>query len=594
MTNHSTRYGSAHVAPTATRFVLYGRKSNEREDRQMRSLGDQEKLAREDAARLGLDVAFCIIEAKSAKNTGAREGFARMVRLIEDGMADGILCWHPDRLARNAVDGGWIIDLLDRGKLRDMRFLSYTFDNTPEGKFALGMVFSQAKYYVDKLSGEVQRGMREMRQEGGFPHYVPEGYKNARDDSGRKTVVPDPDRFPLLRRAFELVLSETYPPAEVRRLLNAWGYQTRTTHKRPGGPVSESGFYRMLGNPFYAGRCKDGDDWYKGRHEPLLTEAEFDRLQRIVGRSSNLIYRKHRFTYARGLFTCGNCGCQITATFAKGRHGRGSWTYYHCTNRRGGCSRQGTREEIVEAAVTGILARIAVPPELEPTISKMAETELRTLWRGEVNVSENAAARLQAARSERDRLLPLLLKGVLGEDEYREGRVRLDTEVESLEQESARSAGQLEAQIQSVQNAVSFAVGAGRVFVEGEPEMKRRVIELLTTNRVLTPGNPLLKPNPVLMPFLDFAAGVNEFKPSKTGSRSKKESPRDRELSFGRPNKNRIKLVELDANESPFIEVLRELTHALADAVRQADGLFPRLIPGGPKKGRDGKSHAVG
>ena len=136
---------------SATRLVLYARKSNDREDRQVRSLGDQLKLAREEAAKLGIPIVHEIIESKSAKRPGKRPGFQEMIELIEAGKADGILCWHPDRLARNSVDGGWVVDLLDRKLAKNLHFLSYYFDNSPEGKMALGMVFSQAKYQVDKL-----------------------------------------------------------------------------------------------------------------------------------------------------------------------------------------------------------------------------------------------------------------------------------------------------------------------------------------------------------------------------------------------------------------------------------------------------------
>jgi site-specific DNA recombinase len=550
---------------TATRYVLYARKSNDREDRQIRSLPDQAKLAHEEAARDNVTVVREILESKSAKRPGQRDGFAEMVRMVEDGEADGILCWHPDRLARNAVDGGWVLDLLDRGKLKDLRFLSYTFDNSPEGKFALGMVFSQAKYYVDKLSGDVTRGMRQVRQEGGFPHYVPEGYKNVRLDNGRKDIVPDPDRFPLLRRAVDLMLSEIYPPAEALRQLNSWGYRTRTTAARPGGPISECSWYRMLHNPFYAGRCRDGEIWYQGRHQPLMTEAEFSKIQKLVGRKDTPSYRKHNYAYAGGLFTCGNCGCQITATLANGKYKKGSWIYYHCTNRRGNCTKRGTREEVVEEAVTALLRRVAFPCEIDEPLLTLTYDALRDEGDLKQEAGMAASRRLTEAKAEREKLLPLLLKGVLSDVDYRSGVNRLDAEIRSLEDEQVRMLGKFASNEECARNVITFAATAQNTFQAGSPEVKRRVVKMLACRRVLTPGQPLLEPHPYVKPFVDLAPQLQAFKPKKISYPNPKESLLVGKLSFGGPNTYRTELCELPDS---LMDTVKELANRLARAIR--------------------------
>src|SRR3989338_6313486 len=78
-----------------------------------------------------------------------------MLKRIEQGEATGIVSWHPDRLARNSVDGGQIVYFLDTGKLASMKFPSHWFENTPQGKFSLSMAFVQSKYYVDSLSENI-------------------------------------------------------------------------------------------------------------------------------------------------------------------------------------------------------------------------------------------------------------------------------------------------------------------------------------------------------------------------------------------------------------------------------------------------------
>ena len=96
-----------------TSYFLYARKSTDVEDKQVRSIEDQLAVLRALAKEQGLHIVSEFIEKQSAKRPG-RPVFADMLRRIEKGEAQGILCWKLDRLARNMADGGRIIDLLQR------------------------------------------------------------------------------------------------------------------------------------------------------------------------------------------------------------------------------------------------------------------------------------------------------------------------------------------------------------------------------------------------------------------------------------------------------------------------------------------------
>ena len=73
------------------------------------------------------------------------------------------------RLARNSIDGGQIIYLLDRGSLKDLKFATQSFENNPQGKFMLSITFGYSKYYVDALSENVKRGNRAKVERGWRP-----------------------------------------------------------------------------------------------------------------------------------------------------------------------------------------------------------------------------------------------------------------------------------------------------------------------------------------------------------------------------------------------------------------------------------------
>ena len=144
-----------------TKCVLYARKSTEDDDKQVMSIEAQLFELREYARRERIEILKEFTEAKSAKKPG-REEFAKMLAFVETSKEPiGILAWHPDRLARNSVDGGKIIYLVDINRIASLRFPQFWFEPTPQGKFMLQVAFGQSKYFSDNLVENVKRGMRQ-------------------------------------------------------------------------------------------------------------------------------------------------------------------------------------------------------------------------------------------------------------------------------------------------------------------------------------------------------------------------------------------------------------------------------------------------
>src|SRR5262249_29877994 len=139
-----------------TNYFIYARKSTDDLSRQVRSIGDQVAELREMAARERLNVVDVLIEKQTAKAPG-RPIFNAMLDALDQGETMCILAWHADRLARNSMDGGRIIYLVDIGKIQAMKFPTFVFGTSPSGKFAMSIMFSQSKYYVDNLAENVKR-----------------------------------------------------------------------------------------------------------------------------------------------------------------------------------------------------------------------------------------------------------------------------------------------------------------------------------------------------------------------------------------------------------------------------------------------------
>jgi len=128
------------------RYALYVRKSTTSEDRQASSIEDQIQECMEKVViPNNLNVVKVYEESFSAKVADTRIKFNALINEIENGHIDGLIAWHPDRLSRNMKEAGAIIDLVDRGLIKDLRFPTFTFENTPAGKMLLGITFVMAK-----------------------------------------------------------------------------------------------------------------------------------------------------------------------------------------------------------------------------------------------------------------------------------------------------------------------------------------------------------------------------------------------------------------------------------------------------------------
>ena len=252
---------------------MYARKSTDVEDKQVLSIEAQLQELRDFAKRENMEIVCEFVEKQSAKIPG-RPIFNKMVEQIEKGFANGILAWHPDRLARNSVDGGRIIYLVDEKKLHFLKFIHFWFEPTPQGKFMLNIAFGQSKYYVDSLSENTKRGLRQKVRRGEYPSLAPAGYIN---DSRTKTVEIDKKSAPVIRQAFELY-------AEGNQTLESIGnfLAQNNLFAKNGKKIHRTRATFILSNPFYYGHFRYSGEIYEGKHEPMVAKKLWDQVQEVM------------------------------------------------------------------------------------------------------------------------------------------------------------------------------------------------------------------------------------------------------------------------------------------------------------------------
>ncbi len=313
------------------KYCLYARKSSESDERQAMSIDSQLAEMRAMAQAQGLNVVCELQESHSAKDSGQRPVYMRMLQDLRDGKYNAVLTWAPDRLSRNAGDLGAIVDLMDQGKLLHIKTYSQTFSNNPNEKFLLMILCSQAKLENDNKSINVKRGIRAKCEMGWRPGTAPLGYIN-RSFGGVNDIIPDPDRADIITEIFYKA-ADGWSGRRLKEWLDKKGVITRT-----GKQVPVSSVLAMLINPFYYGEFQypEGPDqpWYKGAHKPLITKELFDKVQetRHVWKG---VWGSKDFVF-KGKFRCGKCGTLIIGQEKYKKQKDGSFkrhVYYCCTGR---------------------------------------------------------------------------------------------------------------------------------------------------------------------------------------------------------------------------------------------------------------------
>lgn len=338
--------------PEKLRYVIYLRKSTEDDGSQIRSLGDQRKACLKLARDLGVQVneADILEESGSAKVSGRREVFTKMLRGFQTGTYQGLISWAPDRLSRNMKEAGEIIELIDMGHIRELKFCTYQFDNTPNGKMMLGILFATSKQYSDKLSVDVIRGNTGNITEGKYNGSLKKGYYI----SDAKHFYPDVEYWKLLRRGVEMRLYEKKTNVEVAKFLDDAGMYVRKSPDEKGRRVklTNQSLGKLFEDPFYCGLFQFGKtltnlcDIYD--FVPLMTVDEYITLNKKIAGGFNVIPADKKkinkaleYGLLRDKVICDYCDGIMkfqTTKVPKGKNA-GKWVVtYYCRNKN--CERR--------------------------------------------------------------------------------------------------------------------------------------------------------------------------------------------------------------------------------------------------------------
>ncbi|MGD9643704.1 MAG: recombinase family protein [Elusimicrobiales bacterium] len=364
---------------------------------------------------------------------------------------------------------------MDIGKITALKFPTFWFDPTPQGKFMLSIAFGQSKYYVDNLSENVHRGLRQKLRNGTWPGRAPLGYIN---DLETKTILPDKDRVEFVRKTFELYASGNYSLAELRHTMNAVGLKG----PRQRGALSISNYQYVLQNPIYYGLMRFRGELYEGKHKPLITKALFDQCQEMFNRKSKPQPKKGKtmkpFVY-RGAFRCASCGCFITTETQKGHN------YLHCTKRKQSCSEPFVREEEVDKQIRGLLKGVSLPPALAAeALDNVNKEELEAAQAG-ARAAQNLRDKLVILTDQLGQLLDLVLQGSINQSEYVAKKAQLVNEKKEIENKLAAFARQGANRFEPLKRFYELCVDVGESAVSGGPADNLQKLKNIGSNLII-------------------------------------------------------------------------------------------------------------
>lgn len=336
--------------------VIYTRVSTREQEKEGFSIPAQEKLLRGYAFQNNLKIIKEFSDTETAKQTG-RKSFNEMLRFLANiDDCNIILVEKTDRLYRNIKDWVTVDDIgVEIHFVKENVILSQSSRSSE--KFMHGIKVLMAKNYIDNLSEEIKKGMKEKIEQGIYPSHAPIGYKNFLRGDGKKVIVIDSEKAQIVKAAFELYATKNYSLLSLVEYINdELGYTSITGHK-----FKRSSLAQMLGNPIYYGEFIWGKKLYKGIHEPIVSKELWDKVQMVFKQKKRTPFHfitKKDFAFSQ-LIQCGWCGCSLVGDIKKGKY-----VYYRCTHRKGKCPDKYIREERLSELIAQELLNLRIDPDI--------------------------------------------------------------------------------------------------------------------------------------------------------------------------------------------------------------------------------------
>jgi site-specific DNA recombinase len=414
------------------------------------------------AQRNNLSIIQWVEERETAAKIGRGE-FTRMIAALKKHKVSGVIFHKIDRSARNLKDWSAIQDLADLGV--DVRFAQESINlGSNEGKLTGDFLAVISAHYIRNLREEVIKGLRGRLKQGLWPFKAFIGYL---DQGGGKAKIPDPQRAPFIRQAFERYSTGSYSIQILSNELYKHGFRSGC-----GKQVGVSSLAVILRNPFYMGiiRMKSSGESYEGVHDPIISKRLFCRVQNVLDGRITRGPTTHDFLFRR-MITCATCGFRLIGELQKGR------VYYRCHS--AGCPRS-IREDRAVAALYQHLIPLDLTDEEIHELYEMALTHRDDDGKNRHEQAQTVNLLLSNINSRISKLTDAYLDGTIDKEAYLEKKSSLFIERKGLEEEYQRVGTANSSDI--VIKYLELLISLKDSYEKGSPEEKRSLIKTITSN----------------------------------------------------------------------------------------------------------------
>ena len=414
--------------------------------------------------------------------------------LAQDGGVDYVIVHKLDRLARNRADDVEITRAFDEAGVR-LVSTSENIDQTPGGMLLHGIMSSIAEFYSRNLAAEVVKGLSEKARAGGTVGRAPLGYLNrqGRDSRGRQArwVDIDPVRGPLIAQAFTEYATDRWTLSTLTDHLTAHGLTTVPTPSRPSHPLGHNRLLTILRNPYYRGIVTYQGVHYPGRHQPLIDEATWQRVQTVLSQHRHgerqRIHNHHLKTTVR----CGQCGGRLIIHNAKARNGH-IYPYFVCSYRqrhRDQCSFKAVLIDEVDARIADLYRHIRITPDERRAIDTRLRGELDRLYARQHAHTRTLTAHARTLKAQQAKLLEAHYADAVPLDLFKAEQTRLARELDHTSRELAALTADREHLEHRLEEALALLEHCHRLYTHPHtpPSLKKLLNTVFFTDILINP-----------------------------------------------------------------------------------------------------------
>jgi site-specific DNA recombinase len=456
------------------KVIIYARVSSKEQEAEGYSIPAQLKALHEYASKHNYLIVEEFKDIETAKKAGRTQFNKMLVFVKENSAIKHILVEKTDRLLRNLSDYALLDHLIIGSNLtihlvKENDILS---KNSRSGeKLMFGIKTLLAKNHIDNLAEEVSKGMTEKAAQGGYPSGAPYGYVNVREH-GKSLIRIDPQTAPFVKKMFELYATGSYSLLSLRKKMLADGMVYKN-----GKNFFTSKVEKILKNEFYTGvfywKAKRYDNAY---HEPIVSRELFQQVQTILRRPYKSKSRKGLFPYSN-LFSCGVCGCALTAEVKKEKY-----IYYHCTGYKGNCKQPYLKQEVLEQHFESLLGTIRITDDVQEIILHGLRDSMKDKIAYHNDLIQQLEKQIHTLQRRIDQAYLDKLDGIITEDFWKTHSRKWLEEKELLTIKLLATQRADTHYLESANIILELAKRAVELFQSRPAEQKRRMIDLLVSN----------------------------------------------------------------------------------------------------------------